>query len=108
MLRIYPVILDLVRALRPLMEQIAQQDADLARQMRRALTSVPLNVAEGASSRGRNRAARYHTAAGSMREVVAAIEVAAALGYVHAADPVLLDQMGLVVGTLMKNALRAT
>ncbi len=106
MLRIYSVVLELVRALRPVLERIEQHDADLARQMRGALTSVPLNVAEGASSRGRNRAARYHTGAGSMREVIAAIEVAEALGYVTAPDPALVDEMGLVVGTLMKNARR--
>lgn len=104
MLKIYDVILDIVRALRSTLEQVAHHDPDLARQMRRALTSVPLNVAEGASSRGRNRAARYHTGAGSMREVIAAIEVAVALGYMPSPDPALLDQMGLVVGTLMKNA----
>jgi len=104
MLRIYDVILVIVRTLRPVLEQVGQHDADLARQMRRALTSVPLNVAEGASSRGRNRAARYHTGAGSMREVIAAIEVAVALGYIEPPAHELADSMALVVGTLMKNA----
>jgi four helix bundle protein len=106
MLRIYDVILDVVRALRPELERVRQHDPDLARQLRRALTSVPLNVAEAASSRGANRAARHHTAAGSMREVIAGFEVAEALGYVGRLDPVVRDRMGLVVGTLMKNALR--
>jgi four helix bundle protein len=104
MLRIYDVILGIVRDLRPVLESVAQHDADLARQMRRALTSVPLNVAEGASSRGRNRAARYHTGAGSMREVIAGIDVAVALAYIESPAPTLIDSMGLVVGTLMKNA----
>jgi four helix bundle protein len=83
---------------------IGQHDTDLARQMRRALTSVPLNIAEGASSRGKNRAARYHTGAGSMREVVAAIDVAVSLGYLPKKDPELADRMWHVVFTLMKNA----
>ena len=104
MLRIYDVILDVVRELRPVLERIGQRDVDLERQMRRALTSVPLNCAEGAASRGRNRAARYHNGAGSMREVMAAIEVAVALGYIEPVDARLTDAMGRVVGTLMKNA----
>ena len=106
MLRIYSVILRLVSDLRPVLDGIAQHDADLARQMRRALTSVPLNVAEGTSSRGRNRAARYHTAAGSMREVGACIDVAVALGYATGTHAAARGDIALVVNTLMKIALR--
>lgn len=46
MLRIQDTVLRLVRDLRPLLEVITQHDPDLGRQMRRALTSVPLNIAE--------------------------------------------------------------
>ncbi|MEZ4261873.1 MAG: four helix bundle protein [Polyangiaceae bacterium] len=104
MLRIYDVIIDTVAGLRPVMERVGQHDAELARQMRRALASVALNVAEGSSSRGRNRGARYHTAAGSMREVGAAIDVAVALGYIDGVDELVRERLGLIVGTLMKNA----
>ncbi|MBI2393049.1 MAG: hypothetical protein HYV09_25925, partial [Deltaproteobacteria bacterium] len=45
MLRIYSVILEIIRALLPVIERIEQQDKDLGRQMRRALASVPLNTA---------------------------------------------------------------
>ena len=69
MLRIYPVLLDLVRDLRPVVLELERKDPDLARQCRRALASGPLNVAEGSYSRGGNRVARYHTALGSLREV---------------------------------------
>ena len=72
MLRIYPVLLELVVEARPLVERLERRDADLARQCRRALASAPLNVAEGSYSRGKNRAARYHTALGSLREALAA------------------------------------
>jgi four helix bundle protein len=105
MLRIYDLVLQIVRALRPFLELLVQHDADLARQMRRALASVPLNVAEGSSSRGGNRAARYHSAAGSMQEVIACVDVAIALGYVESFDSVLLDQLHKVVATLKKVAL---
>lgn len=106
MLRIYSVILRLVSDLRPVLDAIAQHDSDLARQMRRALTSVPLNVAEGSSSRGGNRAARYHTAAGSMREVGACIDVAVALGYVVGPYSSQRGDISLVINTLMKIALQ--
>ncbi len=102
MLRIYPVLLDLVRSLRPLLRQLERHDPDLARQCRRALTSAPLNVAEGAYSRGKNRAARYHTALGSLREVQACFEVAAALGYLPELDAALLRQFDRAIGTLVR------
>ena len=105
MLRIYDVLLECVRALKPFLDRVAQHDADLARQGRRALASAPLNVAEGSVSRGRNRGARYHSAAGSVREVIACIEVATALGYVESFDPVLLNTLHKIVATLRKAAL---
>ena len=102
MLRIYSVLLDLVRDLRPLLSDLARKDPDLARQCRRALTSAPLNIAEGSYSRGKNRAARYHTALGSLREVLACLEVAAALGYLPEIDPDLRRRFDHVLGTLVR------
>jgi len=46
MLRIYPVMLELVRVMRPIVREIERRDPDLGRQCRRALASAPLNVAE--------------------------------------------------------------
>ena len=102
MLRIYSVLLDLVRDLLPLLNQLSRKDPDLARQCRRALTSAPLNVAEGSYSRGKNRAARYHNALGSLREVFACLEVAAALGYLPDVDSELRDRFDHVLGTLVR------
>jgi len=102
MLRIYSVMLDLVRDLRPLLSDLGRKDPDLARQCRRALTSAPLNIAEGSYSRGKNRAARYHTALGSLREVLACLEVAAALGYLPDLDPHLRRRFDHVLGTLVR------
>src|SRR5687767_3771256 len=86
MLRIYPVILEVVAALRSALVQIERRDSDLARQLRRAGASMALNTAEGAYNRGKNRPARYHTALGSARESLACLEVAAAFGYVEPPD----------------------
>jgi hypothetical protein len=46
MLRIYTTILDVLRELRPVMDQIEMHDRDLGRQLRRASTSVALNCSE--------------------------------------------------------------
>ena len=102
MLRIYPTLLDLVRSVRPLVKELERHDADLAKQCRRALSSAPLNVAEGSYSRGQNRTARYHTALGSLREVLACFEVAAALGYLPDVDPLLQRRFDEILGTLVR------
>ena len=102
MLRIYPVLLNLVRFVGPMVKELERHDADLARQCRRALNSVPLNVAEGSYSLGRNRKARYHTALGSLREVLACFEVGAALGYIPAVAPEVERQFDHVLGTLVR------
>ena len=102
MLRIYSVIMQVVRQCAPLLASIGRADPDLARQFRRALASVPLNAAEGSYSRGANRNARYQNAAGSMREVLACLEVAEALGYVKAVDPALRGKVNQVIATLVR------
>jgi len=102
MLRIYPVLLDLVRALAQRVRQLERHDPDLARQCKRALASAPLNVAEGMYNRGKNRPARYHTALGSLREALACFEVAAALGYLPELEPELRGRFEHVLGTLVR------
>jgi four helix bundle protein len=101
MLRIYDVILDVVKALRPVIGQIERKDADLARQMRRAASSVALNCAEGMHSQGKLRTARYYNALGSMRETLACVEVGTALGYIEGIDAPLMDRIHKVTGTLV-------
>ena len=104
MLRIYSVILEVVAELRPVVGRIERCDADLARQMRRAMCSVALNTAEGMGSRGKLRRVRYHSALGSMQETMACIEVGTALGYLESVDGVLVDRMKRVIGTLVRLA----
>lgn len=102
MLRIYPVILETLTQLRSALGQIERRDSDLARQLRRSATSVLLNVAEGSYSRGKSRAARYHTALGSARETLACLEAAHALGYVASLDAAVVAQLNRVIGTLVR------
>jgi len=102
MLRIYSVVLEVMRGVRPVIEEVERRDSDIGRQMRRAASSVALNVSEGMYSRGRNRGARYNTAMGSMRETLSCIEVGVALGYVSEVEPALLARIDHVLGTLFK------
>jgi four helix bundle protein len=62
---------------------------------------VPLNLAEGRDGIGGNRRVRYATALGSANEVIAAMEVAEALGYC-AIDAVAMDKMQHVRAVLIK------
>ena len=77
----YDLSLELVRALGPVIGRIERRDKDLARQIRRAASSVVLNLAEGNHSDPGNRRARFFTAAGSAKETQAALQVAIAWGY---------------------------
>ena len=104
MLRIYSVVLEVLRELQPALRRIELKDRDLARQLRRASASIALNLGEGMYSRGQNRNARYHTAMGSVREALACFELGAALGYVGKLDPQIRDTFDRMIGTLYKLA----
>lgn len=102
MLRIYPVVLEVLGELRAFIAQIERRDTDLTRQLRRCASSIALNTAEGMYSRGKNRQARYHTALGSAREALACLEVARALGYVRSLDPTLVARLNRIIGTFVR------
>ena len=75
------VALDLARSVRPLVERIAHHDRDLARQVRRAVSSVVLNVSEGNQRRGGDRRQLFACAHGSAAEIDGALRFAEAFGY---------------------------
>ncbi|HXW80182.1 MAG TPA: four helix bundle protein [Acidimicrobiales bacterium] len=103
MLRIYAVMIEVLEGLRPVVRAIERCDGDLARQLRRAATSVALNVSEGSGSAGGTRRERYRNALGSARETGACLDAAIALGYVDRVDAHLLDQLDHVGAVLVKN-----
>ena len=102
MLRIYDTCVEMVAAVRFKAEAIGKFDRDLARQVKRASCSVPLNVAEGSGVRGGNRRLRYETALGSARETRAGLQVAVAAGYLASLDRNLDDQLDRIIATLVK------
>jgi len=74
----------LITQLREPVAAIAVADGDLARQLRRAASSVPLNLSEGRQRAGRDRTHLWRVAAGSAAEAGEALHVAVSWGYVDA------------------------
>ena len=81
-LEVEHVALEVITSLKPLMPRIARHDRALAVQLRRASSSIALNVCEADHSDPGNRRARFHTAAGSASESRGALRVALAWGYI--------------------------
>ena len=98
--------LTIVALSRPLIEAVQRKDRDLASQLRRAISSIALNTAEGLGNNAGNARLRFETARGSLNEAQAGIRVAVAWGYVSqaAADEVLesMHQLGGRVYGLMR------
>ena len=81
---VYDAALGLVSTLRPVLEQLPTRDRALADQLRRAASSVALNIAEGNRRAGQDRLQFFRIAAGSAAEMRAALEVARAWGHIDA------------------------
>ena len=79
---VYGAALGLVSSLRPVIGQLQKADRSLADQLRRAASSVVLNLAEGNHRSGKDRLQFFRIAAGSAAEVKAALEVALAWGMI--------------------------
>lgn len=87
------IAIDAVRLLRPLVERIRRRDRNLADQLKRASSSVVLNLAEAAYNNGGHRRARFESARGSANEVRAALMLAAAWGYITDAQASEVDAL---------------
>lgn len=81
----YEVSLDVIKSLRAVMPQIERNDRDLADQIKRAASSVALNLAEGQRLTKGNKPKHYAIAHGSANEVRAAIHTALAWGWIEEA-----------------------
>jgi four helix bundle protein len=77
----YQIALQAARSLGGCLTAIRKRDRDLDRQVRRATQSFVLNLAEGDRRRGQDRIHLFRIAAGSAAEVMAALELAVAWGY---------------------------
>src|SRR5262245_7495063 len=82
----FNVAMQAIAALPPLAARIAACDRSLADQLRRAASSIVLNLDEGAGRVGRDQTHFYRIAFGSARESRTALDVAVAFGYLDADD----------------------
>jgi four helix bundle protein len=106
MLRIVDTIIELIADVAPLAEEIGRRDPALAKQLRDALSSVALNVAEGSDQRGARRTNHYSIALGSARESHVALRAAVAWGHIRPVPPAITSTFDKVIGTLVKNVAR--
>ena len=80
------VSLELVREVRGPLDGLRRRDPGLHDQLRRAVSSIALNVAEGNQRRGKDRLQFFRIAAGSAAEFRAGVRVAEAWGCFGAAE----------------------
>jgi four helix bundle protein len=98
----YEVSVELVRSLRDLVPIVERSDRDLGDQIRRAASSVVLNLAEGQRSMKGNKQKHYALAHGSANEVKAGLQIAVAWGWVgDAKEPLaILDRLFAILWRL--------
>ena len=103
-LRIYEDALRLVRLCRPHWEALEKGGhPDLARQMKRCVPSVPLNITEGAWRYDGNARQRFKTAIGSARETIGCLDVGGAMGVLAVGEVAeAVDCADKVIATLWK------
>ena len=101
MLVAYTVSLDLIRSLRPVVEQLRRYSSEQAKQVVTAANSITHNLAEGSKRDGGDIRRFFVMAHGSAAEIRAALDVADAWGWkVETAPPrLILDRLlGLLYG----------
>ena len=80
---VYDKSLELVRLVHSLvLPALRRADRSLADQLSRAVSSIPLNAAEGSAQRGKRKGNHFAIALGSNREVDACMDIAVAIGAV--------------------------
>ena len=74
--------------------------ADLAKQLKRARSSIPLNISEGSHARGGRRNLHYGYAKGSAQECIAILETAVASQYIKRPPEEVIPMLRQIIGTL--------
>ena len=99
--KVLDMAIALAGQLRGPLEAVRRRDRSLEDQVRRAASSVALNIAEGAGRVGKDRPHHYRVAAGSNLEVAAALRVAVAWGDLEAAEVQPALELGRRVGAML-------
>ena len=100
MLKIYDEALEVIREVAPMASEILSKDAELGDQLKRAVTIVPIEIADGAAAIGSARTHHYVTAMAAAREALTCLEVAAAWQYVPEVPVVTKEKLRRVIYTL--------
>ena len=79
---VHEIAQEMISEIKPLIDSVAEHDGELAKQLRKSASSVPLNICEGAYNHKGNSRSRFHTAAGSAAETRSALRVAESWGYI--------------------------
>ena len=100
-LRIRRECIQLCHDLHPIIRQIARFDRGLADQLRRAVQSIGLNLAESDGVSGGNRRQRRLTALGSARETATALAIAVAFSYIRPLRFVIRNRVNHIIGAIV-------
>ena len=91
---------------RSLVEAVQRRDRDLGSQLRRAISSIALNLSEGFGASGGNARIRFESALGSLNEAVTGVRIAQSWGYfpANASAPLLqsMRELGARVSGLVR------
>ncbi|MBZ0231217.1 MAG: four helix bundle protein [Deltaproteobacteria bacterium] len=81
MFKAHGIAMQLIAAVRPIVEVVMPRDKDLAGQLRRAATSAAANTAEGGRRVGGDRLHSFRIASGEAAETLSWSRIAVAWGY---------------------------
>jgi len=96
-------IVEMVARVHKLSKEVSRRDSELAKQIKTASASVGLNSGEGLHARGGNHTVRLESAMCSGREVIMALRIAGAAGYLAGAVVAKeVDDIDRIVATLYK------
>ena len=99
-LKVYKDSKDLVKDVYKLLEHFpSKENYAICDQLRRAVVSIPSNIAEGSGRKSYKEKIHFlEIAFGSLMEVVCQIEVSNDLGYISEEDMIFIEQKAYVIG----------
>ena len=100
MLKIYADALEVVRMTNGVVAVIERHDPDLARQLKKARSSIPLNIARGVTRRARGGTCTTDTRRDPRNESIAVLGVGAGVPVPHEVPADVIDKLRKIVGTL--------
>ena len=101
-LEIADVVLDTLRDVTGLAQTLATRDPALALRLQEASRSVAIKIADACTARDAQRQVHYTNALGAIRETLATLRVAAAVGYLPPLRSVVTERIDHISDVLQK------